>query len=54
MVCGMVTEGAAICAYLADAFPEAGLAPTETERADYHRWMFFAAGPVEAAVTAAR
>ncbi len=46
----VVTEGAAICAYLAEAFPEAGLAPTADERADYHRWMFFAAGPVESAV----
>jgi glutathione S-transferase len=49
----VVTEGAAICAYLADAFPEAGLAPTPTSplRAPYYRWLFFAAGPVEAAVT---
>lgn len=48
----VVTETAAICAYLADAFPEAGLAPaTPDERADYYRWMFFAAGPLEAAVT---
>lgn len=47
----VVTEGAAIIAYLADSFPDAGLAPTETERADYYRWMFFAAGPIEAAVT---
>jgi glutathione S-transferase len=47
----VVTEGAAICAYLADAFPDAGLAPTADERADYHRWMYFAAGPVEAAIT---
>jgi glutathione S-transferase len=47
----VVTECAAICAYLADAFPEAGLAPPPVERADYYRWMFFAAGPVEAAVT---
>lgn len=46
----VVTEGAAICAYLAEAFPDTGLAPTAGERADYHRWMFFAAGPVEAAV----
>lgn len=46
-----VTEIAAICAYLADAFPAAGLAPPPPERADYYRWMFFAAGPVEAAVT---
>jgi glutathione S-transferase len=48
----VVTEGAAICAYLADAFPEAGLAPPLGERGDYYRWLFFAAGPVEAAVTA--
>jgi len=44
----IVTECAAICAYLADAFPEAGLAPAPQDRADYYRWMFFAAGPVEA------
>jgi glutathione S-transferase len=47
----VVTEGAAICAYLAEAFPEAGLAPTADERADYYRWLFFAAGPLEQAVT---
>ncbi|MBT2186869.1 glutathione S-transferase family protein [Sphingobium nicotianae] len=47
----VVTECAAICAYLADAFPAAGLAPRPHERADYYRWMFFAAGPVEASVT---
>ncbi len=47
----VVTEAAAICAYLADAFPEKGLAPPVGDRADYYRWMFFAAGPVEAAVT---
>ena len=47
----VVTECAAICAYLADAFPEAGLAPPTTERADYYRWLFYAAGPVEQAVT---
>ncbi|WP_230771250.1 glutathione S-transferase family protein [Sphingomonas sp. Leaf4] len=47
----VVTECAAICAYLADAFPQAGLAPRADERADYYRWMFFAAGPVEAAIT---
>jgi glutathione S-transferase len=46
----VVTECAAICAYLADAFPQAGLAPALADRADYYRWMFFAAGPVEAAV----
>ncbi len=47
----VVTECAAICAYLADAFPQAGLAPAVEARGDYYRWLFFAAGPVEAAVT---
>ena len=49
----VVTEAAAICAYLADAFPAAGLAPPhgDPRRGPYYRWMFFAAGPVEAAVT---
>ncbi|MDB5483830.1 MAG: glutathione S-transferase [Caulobacteraceae bacterium] len=47
----VVTECAAICAYLADAFPQAGLAPPTAERGPYYRWMFFAAGPVEAAST---
>ena len=49
----VVTEGAAICAYLADAFPQAGLAPPpgDRRRGPYYRWLFFAAGPVEAAVT---
>ena len=47
----VVTECAAICAYLAEAFPQAGLSPTAHERADYFRWLFFAAGPVEQAVT---
>ncbi|HEX5371921.1 MAG TPA: glutathione S-transferase family protein [Aquabacterium sp.] len=46
----VVTECAAICAYLADAFPQAGLAPAPQERASYYRWLFFAAGPLEAAV----
>lgn len=44
-----VTEVAAICCYLADAFPDAGLAPDPRDRADYYRWIFFASGPVEAA-----
>ncbi|MBW4329788.1 glutathione S-transferase family protein [Stakelama sp. CBK3Z-3] len=47
----VVSECAAICAYLADAFPQAGLAPDPAHRADYYRWLFFAAGPVEQAVT---
>ena len=50
----VVTETAAICTYLADAFPAAGLAPALDDplRADYLRWLFFAAGPIEAATTA--
>lgn len=47
----VVTEAAAICAYLAATFPEAGLAPHPDERADFYRWMFFAAGPLEAALS---
>jgi glutathione S-transferase len=47
----VVTEAAAICAYLADAFPEARLAPppSDRRRGPYYRWLFFAAGPLEAA-----
>ncbi|MCK6426471.1 MAG: glutathione S-transferase family protein [Burkholderiaceae bacterium] len=49
----VVTEAAAICAYLADAFPHRDLLPqTPAERAAYFRWLFFAAGPVEQAVVA--
>lgn len=47
----IVTECAAICAYLADAFPDANLAPPLAARGTYYRWLFFAAGPVEAAIT---
>lgn len=47
----VVTECAAICAYLAETFPQADLAPRPEERADYYRWLFFVAGPVEAAVS---
>ena len=47
----IVTECAAICAYLADTFPDAGLAPPLADRGAYYRWFFFAAGPVEQAVT---
>jgi glutathione S-transferase len=48
----VVTETAAICAYLADAFPEAGLAPPpgSPARAAYYRWLFFAAGSLEFAI----
>jgi glutathione S-transferase len=47
----VVTECGAICAYLADAFPQAGLAPPPGDplRGPYYRWLFFGAGPVEAA-----
>ncbi len=49
----VVTEVAAICTYLADAFPAAGLAPAATsrDRGPYYRWLFFAAGPIEAAAS---
>jgi glutathione S-transferase len=49
----VVTENAAICAYLADAFPQAKLTPPPGDRlrGPYYRWMFFAAGPVEYAVS---
>lgn len=45
----LITETAAICLYLADAFPDAGL--IGQDRAAYFRWILFAAGPLEAAVT---
>jgi glutathione S-transferase len=49
----VVTEAAAICAYLADAFPGAGLAPAPSEpaRGTYYRWLFFGAACVEQALT---
>lgn len=51
----VVTEVAAICCYMAELVPEKGLIPPagSPERGIFYRWMFFAAGPVEAAVTAA-
>ncbi|PZP58738.1 MAG: glutathione S-transferase [Pseudoxanthomonas spadix] len=50
----IVTENAAICAYLAELVPERRLAPPEDtpERAAYLRWLFFMAGPFEAFLTA--
>lgn len=47
----VVTECAAICAYLADAFPAAGLAPAldDPARGTYFRWLFFGAGCIEPA-----
>ncbi len=49
----IVSEAAANCAYLAAVFPEAGLAPPPGSRlrGAYYRWLFFAAGPIEAANT---
>ena len=49
----IVTEAAAICAYLADAFPQTGLAPPvgSALRGPYYRWMFFGAGPIEQATS---
>lgn len=47
----VVTECAAICSYLAEAFPQSKLLPTAQERADYYRWIFFAAGVLEPAVS---
>jgi glutathione S-transferase len=47
----VVTETGAILCYLADAFPEAKLAPPLAERGSYYRWLFFVAGPAEAAVS---
>jgi len=49
-----VTETAAICAYLADRFPESNLMPPRNHpsRAAYFRWFFFGTGPLEMVVTA--
>lgn len=48
----VITECAAICAYLADAFPQSGLLPPPEHRGAYFRWLFFTAGPLEAIFTA--
>ena len=47
----VVTECAAICAYLANAFPDAGLLPAPAHRGAFYRWLFFAAGPLESIFT---
>lgn len=49
----VITETAAICAYLADAFPQARLAPAvdDPQRGAYYRWLFFAASCIEPALT---
>jgi len=48
----VVTEAAAICHYLAEMHPQANLLPKDDEMADYFRWLFFAAGPIEQMTTA--
>jgi glutathione S-transferase len=50
----LISETAAICAYLADRFPETNLIPPfqHPSRGNYFRWLFFAAGPLEQAITA--
>ncbi|SBT17071.1 Glutathione S-transferase GST-6.0 [Marinomonas gallaica] len=47
----VVTEVSAICAYLADKFPEKNLAPEvgSVERAAYYRYLFFACNTIEPA-----
>ncbi|KQT86374.1 glutathione S-transferase [Aurantimonas sp. Leaf443] len=49
----VVTEAPAIVAYLADAFPQAGLAPApgSPERGPYYRWLFFGGSVFEPALT---
>jgi glutathione S-transferase len=48
----VVTENSAICAYLADTFPQANLAPLpgDPQRGAYFRWMFFAPSCIEPAM----
>ena len=49
----VLTETAAIVAFLADAFPDKQLAPplTASSRGIYYRWLFFAAAVFEPALT---
>lgn len=48
----VITEVGAICTYLADAFPAAGLAPPVNDpvRGPYLRWMFFQGNCLEPAI----
>jgi glutathione S-transferase len=48
----VITEAAAICTYLADAFPVSKLAPAldDPARGTYLRWLFFGAGCIEPAL----
>mgnify|MGYP003546672467 CR=1 FL=1 len=45
-------EAAAICAYIADRYPETGLAPAVTDplRAKYLQWLFFSPSCIEPAL----
>ena len=49
----VVTEAAAICAFLADLVPERGLAPPpgDPRRGTYYRWLFFGPSCLEPAIT---
>lgn len=51
----IVTEVAAICAYLADKYPEKKLAPAPSsdKRAAYYRYLFVAGNTIEPALTLA-
>jgi glutathione S-transferase len=48
----IITEVAAICAYLADAYPKAGLniPLDDAQRGPYLKWLFFGPGVLETAV----
>lgn len=49
----VITEAPAIIAWLADAFPDADLAPLprSSERGTYYRWLFFGGSCIEPAMT---
>ena len=49
----VITEVSAICAYLADKFPEKGLAPEpgSVERGAYYRYLFISGNTIEPAFT---
>ncbi len=51
----VITEVAAICAYLADRFPAKRLAPEieSPDRATYYRYLFFAGNTIEPALSLA-
>ena len=48
-----MAEAAAICAYVAERYPQANLAPPlgDTHRAKYLYWLFFAPSCIEPAIT---